>query len=227
MKKDVLKGQRTATVRLKNARSLSTGSQRWLMRQLNDPYVQQAQAQGLRSRAAFKLIQLDDKFGFLKKGKRVVDLGAAPGGWTQIAVRRVDPHSRGGHVIGIDLLEMPPVEGALFVQGDFLETGMQAYLKSVLKGPVEVVLSDMAASTTGHTQTDHLRTVALAEAAFGFAKDVLAPGGTFVTKVFQGGTDRDLLEELKRRFAQTKHVKPAASRKESPEMYVLAFGFKP
>lgn len=122
---------------------------------------------------------------------------------------------------------MSPVEGALFVQGDFLETGMQAYLKSVLKGPVEVVLSDMAASTTGHTQTDHLRTVALAEAAFSFAKDVLAPGGTFVTKVFQGGTDRDLLEELKRRFAQTKHVKPAASRKESPEMYVLAFGFKP
>ncbi len=221
--------QRAVTVRLKNARKLSTGSQRWLARQLNDPYVQQAQAQGLRSRAAFKLIQLDDKFHFLKKGARIVDLGAAPGGWTQVAVQRVDSQgSQGieGCVIGIDLLEIEPIAGASLIQGNFLESQTQNQLKAIMKIPVQVVLSDMASSTIGHSQTDHLRTIALAEAAFYFAKDVLAPGGTFVAKVFQGGTNQDLLLELKRHFRQIKHVKPLASRKESPEMYVLAFGFK-
>ena len=226
MKKNIFKMQRAVTVRLKNARKLSTGSQRWLARQLNDPYVQQAQTQGLRSRAAFKLIQLDDKFHFLKKGARIVDLGAAPGGWTQVALQRVDSQGIEGCVIGIDLLEIEPIAGASLIQGNFLESQTQNQLKAIMKIPVQVVLSDMASSTIGHSQTDHLRTIALAEAAFYFAKDVLAPGGTFVTKVFQGGTNQDLLLELKRHFRQIKHVKPLASRKESSEMYVLAFGFK-
>lgn len=224
--KDSLKGQRTTSVRLKNARKLSNNSQCWLMRQLNDPYVQQAQKEGLRSRAAYKLQQLDDKFHFLKKGTRVLDLGAAPGGWSQIAVARVDPHLQGHLVVGIDLLEMTPIPGVTFRQGDFFDDSIQAELKSSLIQPPQVVLSDMAASTTGHSQTDHLRTAALAEAAFEFARTVLSPGGTFVTKVFQGGADHTLLMSLKENFKDIKHIKPLASRKESPEMYVLAFGFK-
>ncbi|MGI4850917.1 MAG: RlmE family RNA methyltransferase [Janthinobacterium lividum] len=224
--KDTLKGQRTTAVRLKNARKLTNNSQRWLMRQLNDPYVQQAQKEGLRSRAAYKLQQLDDKFHFLKKGTRVVDLGAAPGGWSQIAAARVDPNLQGNLIVAIDLLDMIPVPGVTFLQGDFFDESIQHDLKSLLTQPAQVVLSDMAASTTGHSQTDHLRTTALAEAAFEFARTVLSPGGTFVTKVFQGGADHDLLQSLKENFKDIKHIKPLASRKESPEMYVLAFGFK-
>ena len=227
MSKNVLAGQRTTKVRLKNAHRLSAGSQRWLTRQLNDPYVQKAQALGLRSRAAFKLMQLDDKFGFFKKGKRVVDLGAAPGGWSQIAVQRVDPHRQGGYVLGIDLLPIDPLEGALFLKGDFWDAVAQsALLSAVGSAPVDIVLSDMAASTTGYSQVDHLRTISLAEGAFAFSKNILAPGGTFVAKVFQGGADHDLLQYLKKSFAQIKHMKPPASRKKSPEMYVVAFGFK-
>lgn len=224
--KDTLKGQRTTSIRLKNARKLSNTSQRWLMRQLNDPYVQQAQKDGLRSRAAYKLQQLDDKFHFLKKGIRVVDLGAAPGGWSQIAASRVDPNLQGNLIVAIDLLEMAPIPGVSFLQGDFFDESIQHDLKSLMAQPPQVVLSDMAASTTGHSQTDHLRTAALAEAAFEFSKAVLCPGGTFVAKVFQGGADHDLLQALKVNFKDIKHIKPLASRKESPEMYVLAFGFK-
>ena len=224
--KDILKGQRTTAVRLKNARKLSNNSQRWLMRQLNDPYVQQAQKEGFRSRAAYKLQQLDDKFHFLKKGVRVLDLGAAPGGWSQIAATRVDPNMKGNLIVAIDLLEIAPIPGVTFLQGDFFDESIQNRLKSLMPQPVQVVLSDMAASTTGHSQTDHLRTAALAEAAFEFAKTVLNPGGTFVAKVFQGGADHDLLQALKENFKDIKHIKPLASRKESPEMYVLAFGFK-
>jgi 23S rRNA (uridine2552-2'-O)-methyltransferase len=226
MKKDLLKGKRAVTVQLKNARKLSTGSQRWLRRQLNDPYVQQAHQQGFRSRAAFKLIELDDKFHFLKKGSYVVDLGAAPGGWTQVAVQRTNPQTKEENVVGIDLVHIDPLPGAFLLQGDFLDPEVQSSFKSLLKGPVEVVLSDMAASTIGHPQTDHLRTIALAEAAFYFARQVLACGGTFIAKVFQGGADRELLLALKSHFRTVKHVKPLASRKESSEMYVLAFGFK-
>ncbi len=224
--KDALKGQRTQSVRLKNARRLSNTSQRWLMRQLNDPYVQQAQKEGLRSRAAYKLQQMDDRFHFLKKGYRVLDLGAAPGGWSQIALSRVDPQGEGHKIVGIDLLEVQPIPGVIFLEGDFFDPLIQDHLKESMDLPVQVVLSDMAASTTGHTQTDHLRTAALAEAAFAFAKTVLATGGTFVAKVFQGGADGELLQHLKSHFKEIKHMKPLASRKESPEMYVLAFGFK-
>ena len=224
--KDRLKGQRTTAVRLKNAKKLSNNSQRWLMRQLNDPYVQQAQKEGLRSRAAYKLQQLDDKFHFLKREMRVVDLGAAPGGWSQIAAARVDPNRQGHLIAAIDLLDIAPIPGVRFLQGDFFDASIQYQLKSLMGQFANVVLSDMAASTIGHSQTDHLRTAALAEAAFDFAKTVLSPGGTFVAKVFQGGADHNLLTSLKENFKDIKHVKPLASRKESPEMYVLAFGFK-
>ena len=220
-------GQRGLTIPLKNARKMTTGSQRWVRRHINDPYVQKARTEGFRSRAAFKLIQLDDKYHFLKRGKGVIDLGAAPGGWTQIAVKRVGADTPGGGwVLGIDLLEMDPLPGATLIQGDFLDPQTRASFNTLLKNPADVVLSDMASSTIGHGMTDHLRTSALAEAAFAFAKEVLAPGGVFISKVFQGGTHQVLLSDLKNHFSQVKHVKPLASRKESPEMYVLAFGFR-
>jgi 23S rRNA (uridine2552-2'-O)-methyltransferase len=212
---------RTLAVPLKTARGRSTASQRWLVRQLNDPYVQAAGRQGWRSRAAFKLVELDDRFRLIRRGARVVDLGAAPGGWTQVAVRR------GAEVIGVDLLPVEPVPGATFIQGDFTDPDMPARLAALLGSKADLVLSDMAPNTTGHGATDHLRIMALAELAFEFALDTLTEGGGFVAKVFQGGSERQMLERMKRRFAQVRHVKPPASRKESSELYVVASGIRP
>ena len=220
-------GRRGLTQRVRTARGRTTSSKRWLERQLNDPYVTEARRQGYRSRAAFKLTQLDDRFHFLRPGKRVVDLGAAPGGWTQVAVARVKAgEPGGGRVVGIDINEWDPVTGATHLQQDFLADEAPDLLKQALAGPADVVLSDMAAPATGHPQTDHLRIIGLCEAALAFAQEVLAPGGTFVAKVFQGGTERDLLEALKRAFTTVRHAKPPASRAESAETYVVAMGFR-
>jgi len=220
-------GGRGVKVRVKTARRRSTSSTRWLERQLNDPYVAEAKRRGYRSRAAFKLLQLDDRFRFLRLGARVVDLGAAPGGWTQVAVERVSPPGRpGGKVVAIDILEMAPVPGATVLRGDFLAEDAPGRIRAALGGQADVVLSDMAAPTTGHAGTDHLRIMALAEAAYAFAAEVLAPGGVFVAKVFQGGAERELLAALKRDFAEVRHVKPPASRAESAEVYVVALGFR-
>lgn len=217
-------GRRDLSVRVKTARRRKTSSTRWLQRQLNDPYVAAAKREGYRSRAAYKLIEIDDKHGLLRPGAIVVDLGAAPGGWSQVAAERVKP---GGKVIATDLLPMPEVAGVSFVQGDFLEDSGFAAVEAELDGrKADVVLSDMAPSTTGHRKTDHLRNVALAEAALEFALKVLAPGGAFLAKVFQGGTEHDALNLMKRSFARVRHVKPGASRAESPETYVLATGFR-
>ncbi|WP_297369783.1 RlmE family RNA methyltransferase [Acidocella sp.] len=213
---------RREAVRLKNARKLSTSSQRWLQRQLNDPYVAAAKARGLRSRAAFKLMELDDKYKLIEQGARVVDLGAAPGGWSQVALER-----GAAKVIGIDLLEIQPLAGAEFIQGDFLEEGMEARLIEMLGGKADLVLTDMAPNTSGHVATDHLRIMALAETALAFACDILAPNGAFVAKLFQGGAEREMLNTLKARFKQVRHAKPPASRKDSKEMYVVATGFRP
>jgi 23S rRNA (uridine2552-2'-O)-methyltransferase len=212
---------RGLTVRVRTAKGRSGASQRWLARQLNDPYVAAAKEQGWRSRAAFKLIELDERFKLIRPGARVIDLGAAPGGWTQVAVRR-----GAGAVVGVDLLAMDPIPGALLLQGDFTDPAVQQELIAQLGGKADVVLSDMAPNTTGHSATDHLRIVALAEEASAFALDVLAEGGTFVSKVFQGGTERDVLERLKRDFASVRHAKPPASRKESSELYVVATCFR-
>ena len=215
---------RGLTVRVKTAGKRSVSSTRWLERQLNDPYVSEAKKQGYRSRAAFKLLQLDDKFHVLKEGARVVDLGAAPGGWCQVAVDRVGER---GKVIGIDLLPMDPIPGADLVQMDFMTDEAPDVLKRLLDGGLaNVVLSDMAASATGHAQTDHLKIMALAETAYDFAKDVLAKGGAFICKVLQGGATGELLKLLKRDFAEVKHVKPPASRSDSAEIYVVALGFR-
>jgi 23S rRNA (uridine2552-2'-O)-methyltransferase len=214
-------GRRSLNVRLRTASGRSAASQRWLERQLNDPYVAAAKAQGWRSRAAFKLIELDDRYHLIRKGARIVDLGAAPGGWSQVAVLR-----GAGRVLGLDLLPVEPVPGATFLVGDFNDADMPARLQALLGGPADVVLSDMAPNTTGHGATDHVRIVALADLALDFACQVLAPGGAFVAKVFQGGAERELLDPLKRRFAVVRHAKPAASRKESSELYVVATGFR-
>lgn len=221
-------GGRDPKVRVKTARRRSSSSTRWLERQLNDPYVAEAKRRGYRSRAAFKLLQLDDRFGFLRPGARVVDLGAAPGGWTQVAIERIAPPGAGqaGRVVAIDILEMAPVSGVTVLQGDFLAEDAPERIREALGGRADVVLSDMAAPTTGHARTDHLRIMALAEAAYQFAAEVLAEGGTFVAKVFQGGAERELLTALKRDFAEVRHVKPAASRAESAEVYVVALGFR-
>jgi len=219
-------GGRRATVRVKTAAKRSTSSARWLERHLNDPYVHEATKRGFRSRAAFKLLQLDEKFHLLGPGKRVVDLGAAPGGWTQVAVDKVQTSKEGWKVVGLDILPMDPVPGATTMQADFLEEGAAERLKEALGGPADVVLSDMAAPTIGHQQTDHLRIMALAEAAYDFAEEVLAPGGAFVAKLFQGGAEKSLLERMKRDFATVRHAKPPASRAESSETYVVATGFR-
>ena len=213
---------RREAVRLKNARKLTTSSQRWLQRQLNDPYVTAAKAQGWRSRAAFKLIELDEKYNLITKGARVVDLGAAPGGWSQVALAR-----GAARVVGIDLLPIDPVEGASFIQGDFMEEDMEQRLTGMLGGKVDLVLSDMAPNTSGHVATDHLRIMALAELALAFSCDILKPGGAFVAKLFQGGAEREMLNTLKLRFRTVRHAKPPASRKDSKEMYVVATGFRP
>jgi len=215
---------RSMKVRVR-AKNRSQSSRAWLERQLNDPYVALARREGLRSRAAYKLAEIDDKARFLKKGARVVDLGAAPGGWSQIAAKRVGaPHD--GRVVAIDVLAMDALPGVDFVQIDFLDPAAPARLKTMLGGPADVVLSDMAANATGHRQTDHLKIMALVESAAEFAREVLAPGGTFLAKVLQGGTEGALLASLKRDFTSVKHVKPAASRADSSELYLLATGFR-
>ena len=208
--------------RVRPARGRSTQSTRWLERQLNDPYVRQARADGYRSRAAYKLLELDERFGLLRGVTRVVDLGLAPGGWAQV-VRRRAPKAA---VVGIDLLPVDPIEGVTILQHDFLAEDAPALLMEALGGAPDLVLSDMAANTVGHPQTDALRTMALVEAAAAFAAEVLRPGGAFVGKVFAGGADSALVAELKRRFTTVKHAKPPASRKESSEWYVIASGRK-
>ena len=209
--------------RVKTAKGRRMSSTLWLQRQLNDPYVQEAKRLGYRSRAAFKLIELDDKFHFLKTGARVIDLGAAPGGWTQVSMERI---GKKGHVIGIDLLEIEGIAGADLIQGDFLDDDAPDRIKALMGGPADIVLSDMAASSTGHPQTDHLRIIGLLEVAVDFAVEGLAPGGAFVGKVLQGGTENQLLALLKRNFKVVKHAKPPASRSDSAEVYVVATGFK-
>ena len=208
--------------RLKTAKGRKVSSTLWLERQLNDPYVRRAKAENYRSRAAYKLLELDERFGLLKGVKSVVDLGIAPGGWSQV-VRRRSPHAR---VVGIDLLPTNPIEGVTILEMDFMDEAAPEKLKAALGGPVDLVLSDMAANTVGHPQTDHLRTMGLVEAALEFATDVLRPGGAFVAKVLAGGTDTQLLAVLKRHFTTVKHAKPPASRKGSSEWYVVAQGFK-
>jgi 23S rRNA (uridine2552-2'-O)-methyltransferase len=214
---------RALAQRVKTAKARKLSSTRWLERQLNDPYVAAAKRAGYRSRAAFKLAELDDRFHFLGAGKRVLDLGTAPGGWSQIALARV---GKRGRVVGIDLLPIDPIPGVTLLEGDFLDPANDAALLEALGGMPDVVLSDMAAPATGHAPTDHLRIVALADAAYDFARTHLAPGGTFIAKVFQGGTERELLQRMKRDFATVKHAKPPASRAESAEVYVVAQGFR-
>lgn len=216
-------GGRGLSTKLRTAKSRSKASQRWLERQLNDPYVRAAQQQGLRSRAAFKLIEMDEKHRLLRPGARVLDLGAAPGGWTQVAVQRTAP---GGRVVALDLLPMDPVPGATILQGDFQDEAVAAAALDALGGTADLVLSDMAPNTTGHGATDHLRIMALAELALDTTLSALAPGGGFVAKVFQGGGERSFLDTLKRRFAAVRHSKPPASRKDSSELYVVATGFR-
>lgn len=219
----LVRGRKTLTVRVKTAKYNKPSSNRWLQRQLNDPYVMESKRLGYRSRAAFKLIQLDEKFHFLGKGKTIVDLGCAPGGWTQIAALR----NKGcGQIVGMDLLAAEPIEGAVMLQQDFTEPSAPEKIKALLHGAADVVMSDMAANTTGHQQTDHLRTIALVELAYSFAKEILADGGIFIAKVFQGGTEGELLADMKKNFARVTHFKPDASRQDSVEMYVVACGFK-
>jgi 23S rRNA (uridine2552-2'-O)-methyltransferase len=217
-------GSRQKKVRVRSG-NRSQSSRLWLERQLNDPYVARAKREGMRSRAAYKLIEIDDKARFLKKGARVVDLGAAPGGWSQVAAQRVDAPGQ-GRVIAIDLLPMEPVPGVNFIELDFLDEAAPAKLMQMIGGPADVVLSDMAANATGHARTDHLKIMALVEAAAEFARDLLAPGGTFLAKVLQGGTEAALLASLKRDYKSVKHVKPPASRADSAELYLLATGFR-
>ena len=209
--------------RLKGEKRRTLSSRAWLERQISDPYVARAKREGFRSRAAYKLAEIDDKYRLLRPGAHVVDLGAAPGGWSEIAARRIGGH---GRVIAIDILEMKPVAGVEFLQLDFLDETAPGRLKAMLDGKADVVLSDMAANATGHRQTDHLRIMALAEAAAHFAREVLSYGGSFLCKVLQGGTEAALLAVLKRDFASVKHVKPPASRSDSAELYLLARGFR-
>lgn len=215
---------RSLAVRVRTAKQRKASSTRWLERQLNDPYVAEAKRRGYRSRAAFKLLQLDERFSLLRPGARVVDLGAAPGGWTQVAVDRVRPG--GGRVVAIDVLAMDAVPGADVLTLDFLDAAAPDRLKAALDGPADLVLSDMAAPTTGHPSTDHLRIMHLAEAAYDFAAEVLAPGGAFVCKLFQGGAEKALLDRLRADFAKVRHAKPEASRADSAETYVVATGFR-
>jgi len=220
MKTGDASGRGRVPVKVKKDRGRTASSQAWLQRQLNDPYVAAAKAKGYRSRAAFKLIELDEKFRFLKKGAKVLDLGAAPGGWSQVVA------AKGATVVAADVLDIEPIAGVTFFQADLTDAHVPAMLKEALGGPADIVLTDMAASTTGHRATDHIRTIALVEVALEVALDVLKPGGTFVGKVFQGGSSSDLLVRLKKAFREVKHVKPPASRQESVELYVVAMGFK-
>jgi 23S rRNA (uridine2552-2'-O)-methyltransferase len=217
-------GGRNLTVTIRTAKKRDPASTRWLQRQLNDPYVQAAKAKGFRSRAAFKLVELDDRFRLLRRGARVLDLGAAPGGWTQVAIDRVGP---GGAVVGVDILPAEPVAGATMLQGDLNDPAVAQAAIAALGGKADLVLSDIAPNTVGHAATDHLRIMALAEVATDVALSVLAPGGAFVCKVFQGGSEREMLAALKRHFREVRHAKPPASRKDSAETYVVAQGFRP
>jgi 23S rRNA (uridine2552-2'-O)-methyltransferase len=217
-----VRGTGAGRQRVKTARNRSAQSTRWLERQLNDPYVHRAKAEGYRSRAAFKLLELDERFGLLKGVRRVVDLGLAPGGWSQV-VRRQAP---GAAVVGIDLLPVDPIDGVTIFQMDFMDDAAPGELMAALGGAPDLVLSDMAANTVGHPQTDALRTMALVETALAFAVDVLRPGGAFVSKVFAGGADSALVAEMKRNFTTVKHAKPPSSRKGSVEWFVVAQGFK-
>ncbi|MBR2299198.1 MAG: RlmE family RNA methyltransferase [Alphaproteobacteria bacterium] len=219
----MVRGQKMLSVRVKTSKYHKTSSNRWLERQLNDPYVLQSKRMGYRSRAAFKLIQLDEKYKFLGKGKTIVDLGCAPGGWTQVAAHR---NKGTGQVVGIDILETQPIEGATLICQDFTSDDAPDKLKALLNGPADIVMSDMAANTTGHQQTDHLRTIGLVEAAYEFAKEVLNDGGIFIAKVFQGGAEGELLADMKKNFAKVSHFKPDASRQTSPETYVVAQGYR-
>ena len=230
-KKTSGRGERDLRVRVKTARGRKLSSTLWLERQLNDPWVRKAQAEGLRGRAAYKIVGLDDKFRFLVPGARVVDLGAAPGGWCQIAVNRINalgekPGKAVGRIIGVDLQEMEPIPGAELHVLDFLEDGADDKVREWLGGAADVVMSDMAAAASGHKQTDHLRIMALCEAAAYFAFDVLEPGGTFVAKVLAGGAEGELQKVLKQRFTKVAHVKPEASRSDSSEIFVVATGFR-
>ncbi|HEY0281728.1 MAG TPA: RlmE family RNA methyltransferase [Rhizomicrobium sp.] len=216
-------GRGERRVRVTGARGRTVSSKRWLERQLNDPYVAAAKAKGYRSRSAFKLKELDAKFHLLKRGARVLDLGAAPGGWCQVAAERI---GETGKIVAADILEMEPIAGVEFLQCDLLDAETPAALKRMLGGEADLVLSDMASPTTGHRETDHIRTLALFEAALDLAEDVLRPGGALVGKVFQGGATGELLTRVKTRFAEVKHVKPPASRRESVELYLVARGFK-
>lgn len=219
-----VRGRKMLAVKLKDGRYHSSSSNRWLERQLNDPYVQEAKRLGYRSRAAFKLIQLDEKYNFLSKNKVIVDLGCAPGGWSQVASLKLKGT---GKLVGLDILPTEPLEGATFVCQDFTEEGATEKLLELLGGDrANVVMSDMAANTIGHQQTDHLRTIGLVEAAYEFAKTVLAEGGIFIAKVFQGGAEGGLLSDMKKNFKKVSHYKPDASREKSPECYVVAVGFK-
>lgn len=209
--------------RVKTSRGRKISSVRWLQRQLNDPYVDAAHRDGYRARSAYKLLELDEKFSFLKHVKSVVDLGAAPGGWTQVALKKARRHTR---VIGIDLLEIAPIDGATFLEMDFTTDEAESKLLELIDGPVDLVMSDMAAATTGHQQTDHIRTLALVEVSFDFAKKTLAEGGIFIAKVFRGGADQVLLAELKSCFTKVRHFKPPASRAASAETYLIAQGYK-
>ncbi len=219
-------GARDMRVKVKKAGKLKHSSQLWLERQLNDPYVKRAREMGYRSRAAFKLEEMDDRYKFLKSGQRLVDLGCAPGGWCQIAAKRIGLEQGKGYVVGIDLLAVDPIPGVDLIQMDFMAEEAPALLTERLGGRADGVMSDMAANTTGHKKTDHLKIIALAEAAVEFAHDVLAPGGFFLAKLFQGGDSADLLNGLKRDFTTVRNVKPAASRADSSELYVLATGYR-
>jgi len=219
-------GAREMKVRVKKSKKLSNSSVRWLQRQLNDPYVAKAKRDGYRSRAVYKLEEIADKHKLFKPGGRVVDLGAAPGGWSQLAARRVGAADGKGRVVALDLLDIEPIAGVDFMQLDFLDEGAPQRLTDRLGGPADVVMSDMAANATGHRKTDHIKIVALAEAAGEFACEVLAPGGAFLCKVLQGGTEHLLLAKLKRDFTTVRHLKPSASRADSAELYLLATGFR-
>ena len=216
---------RPLAVRVKTGKGRKLSSKLWLERQLNDPYVARAKREGYRSRAAFKLVEIDDRARFLKRGARVIDLGAAPGGWSQVAAKRVGAPQQ-GRVVAIDLLAMDPLPGVEFIQLDFLDSSAPAKLKAMLGCGADVVLSDMAANATGHRKTDHIKIVALVEAAGEFAREVLQPGGSFLAKVLQGGAEGELLAALKRDFKSVKHIKPPASRSDSAELYLLATGFR-
>lgn len=225
-KPPIKSGTRKLKERVKTARKRKTSSTRWLQRQLNDPYVHQARKEGYRSRAAYKLIEMDDQFKFLKPGRTVLDLGAAPGGWTQVAVARVKSFSDDPRVVAIDLLPFDDEPGAITLQLDFMKDDAPDILRTYFPQGADIVLSDMAPNTTGHAATDHLRIMALLEAAYPFACEILKKGGVFVAKVFQGGTEKELLAQMRKSFTTVKHAKPKASRADSSEMYVVATGFK-